>query len=287
MCFANPIFEEKKIDLRACGVKNLRGKVLKMTLAEQIKKQAIKAGFVCVGITSPEMLYDLPHGRVDNVISLRSPEEELKNVNSVILLGLYAWDRSFNLAVDSTYLKHHKDLTPKVSLERYQLYYEVLKNKAWKIVEYLIKKGYEACLSLSIPLKTSAVKCGVGSQGKNTLLINPEYGPRIRLIAVLTPAKLDIDEEFKDNLCGDCEKCISECPTKALEPYKIKINRCLAYAAEQPNSKKVPCDVREIEHKLTQRPTANSYVECTICLEACPIGRLTTPQKSTQSSRFR
>ena len=148
-----------------------------MTLTEQIKKQAIEAGFVCVGITSPEMLRGLPHGRVGNVISLRSPEEELKNVNSAILLGYYAWDKSFNLAVDSTYLRDHKDLTPRVPLERYQLYYEVLKNKAWKIVEYLINKGYETRLSLSIPLKTSAVKCGIGSQGKNTLLITPKYGP--------------------------------------------------------------------------------------------------------------
>jgi epoxyqueuosine reductase QueG len=160
-----------------CGLKQFKGKVLEMTLTEQIEKQAIKAGFVCIGITSAEVLHDLPHGRVDNVISLRSPEEELKNVNSVILLGYYAWDKSFNLAVDSTYIKHHKDLTPKVSLERYQLYYEVLKNKAWKIVDYLTKKDYETRLSLSIPLKASAVKCGIGNQGKNTLLITPKYGP--------------------------------------------------------------------------------------------------------------
>jgi len=254
-----------------------------MKLAEQIKKQATNAGFVCVGITSPEMLRGLPHGWIGNVISLRSPEEELKNVNSVILLGYYAWDKSFNLAVDSNYLEDRKHFTTEVSLERFQLYYEVLKNKAWKIVEYLTKKGHDARLSLSIPLKTSAVKCGIGSQGKNTLLITPKYGPRMRLIAVLTTAILSIDEEFKGNLCGDCEKCISACPTKALEPYKIKINRCLAYAAEQPNSRNVPEDVRKIEQKLTQRPTTNSYVECTICLEACPIGRLTRLKSSTQS----
>jgi len=253
-----------------------------MKLEEQIKKQATKAGFVCVGITSPEMLSGLPHGWVGDVIRLRSPKEEMKNANSVILLGYYAWDRAFNLAVDSNYLVDRKHLTPEVSPERFQLYYEVLKNKAWKIVEYLIKKGHDAHLSLSIPLKTSAVKCGIGSQGKNTLLITPKYGPRIRLIAVLTTAILSIDEEFKGNLCGDCEKCISACPTKALEPYKIKLKRCLAYAAEQPEFKKVPEDVRKFEQKLTQRPTTNSYVECTSCLEACPIGRLTRLKKSTQ-----
>jgi hypothetical protein len=143
------------------GSSNVRGKILEMTMTEQIRKQAIEAGFVCVNITSPEMLRGLPHGWVGNVISLRSLEEELKNVYSVILLGYYTWDKSFNLVVDSTYLKDHEDLTPRVPLERCQLYCELLKNKAWKIVEYLINKGCEARLSLSIPLKTSAVKCGV------------------------------------------------------------------------------------------------------------------------------
>jgi hypothetical protein len=72
---------------------------------------------------------------------MHTPEEELENVNSVILLGYYAWDKSFNIAVDSTYLKQRNDYTPKVPLERYQLYYEVLKNKAWAIVDYLTKKA--------------------------------------------------------------------------------------------------------------------------------------------------
>jgi len=91
-----------------------------------------------------------------------------------------------------------------------------------------------------------------------------------------------MDEPFKDNLCGDCEKCIIACPTKALEPYKIKINRCLTYAAEQPKAKDVPDEVRKIEQKLTMRPTTNSYVECTICLEACPIGRQIRSKRNAQ-----
>ena len=244
-----------------------------MTLTENIKKLAMKAGFVSIGISSPKMLHDMPHGWVDNVINLRSPEEELPNVKSVILMTHYAWDKSFNLSVDSTYLNDCNKFTPRVPLERYQLYYEILKNKAWRIVEYLVKKGHEALISLDIPLKTLAVRCGLGSQGKNTLLIAPNYGPRIRLISVLTTAKLEGDEPFKDDLCGECEKCISACPTKALEPYKIKINRCLTYAVEKPDAKDLSGDVRKIEKRLTLRPTSNSYIECTICIEACPFGR--------------
>jgi epoxyqueuosine reductase len=153
------------------------------------------------------------------------------------------------------------------------LYYEVLKDKAWMVVDYLAKKGFESVYSLGIPLKTSAVRCGLGCQGKNTLLITPNYGPRVRLISVLTSAELDVDEPFKENICGDCERCVVACPTKALEPYRLKINRCMTYSAENPRAEDVVEDVKEKERRLIQRPSLCSYVECSICLEACPIGK--------------
>jgi len=87
-----------------------------MTLTEDIKKEALEAGFVSIGICSPKTFQGLPHGWIDNVINLRSPEEELPNVKSVILMTHYAWDKSFNLAVDSTYIRDRKKLTPKVCL---------------------------------------------------------------------------------------------------------------------------------------------------------------------------
>ena len=141
------------------------------------------------------------------------------------------------------------------------------------IVDHLTRKGYESLMSLSIPLKTAAVRCGLGCQGKNTLLITPTYGPRVRLISVLTTAELDIDEPSKEDLCGGCEKCITACPTRALEPYNIKINRCLTYAAEKLDAQDVPEDVRTAEKRLIQRPTSHSYIECSTCIEACPISK--------------
>ncbi len=244
-----------------------------MTLTEDLKKLAMDAGFVSVGIATPNMLRGLPHGWVSTVCDLRTAEEELSTVNSVMLMTYYAWDKSFNLAVDSIYLPSRDTHTPKVPLEHYQLYYEVLKNKAWTIVDHLTKQGYESRFSLAIPLKTAAVRCGLGCQGKNTLLITPHHGPRIRLISVLTTAKLDVNEAFKDDLCGECEKCINACPTQALEPYQIKINRCLTYAAETPHAQDVPDDVRKKEKKLVPRPTSNSYIECSTCIDVCPIGK--------------
>ncbi|UCD96337.1 MAG: epoxyqueuosine reductase [Candidatus Bathyarchaeota archaeon] len=246
---------------------------MNLTRTQDLKRKALSVGFISSGVSNPETLRGLPHGWVKDVCNLRSPEEELPNVNSVILLAYYAWDKAFNLQVDSTYFLDRDRTTPKVPLEHYQLYYEVLKNKAWMIVEHLQKNGFEARLSLSIPLKTAAVKCGLGCQGKNTLLLTPTWGPNVRLISVLTSADLDVDEPYTTDLCGECEKCIAACPTHALEPYKITINRCLTYAAEKQDARDVPQEVRELEGKLIHKPTPNSYIECSTCIEACPIGR--------------
>nr|MDO8098113.1 4Fe-4S double cluster binding domain-containing protein [Candidatus Njordarchaeota archaeon] len=243
-----------------------------MSLLQDIKKKATQVNFVSTGISNPDMLHGLPHGWISTVSFLRTPEEELPKAKSVIILGLYAWDRAFNLTVDSSYLKGRKTSKPVEPSESYQLYYEVMRGKAWLIVDYLSKRGFDSLVSFSIPLKTSAVRCGLGCQGKNTLLITPRYGPRVRLVSVITTAELETDEPYKEDLCRDCRRCLVACPTKALTPHKLTINRCMTYAAERPDAEDVSSDVRKLERRLIERPTPNSYIECSRCIDVCPIG---------------
>jgi len=244
-----------------------------VTLAQDLKEEAKKTGFVVAGISNPDMLRDLPFGKIDYVGVLKTPEQELPDVRSVILMGIYAWDASFNIVADSSRLHFSDKHRPNVPPESYQLYYQIVKSKAWKIAYYLQKRGFDSIPSVDIPLKTAAVKCGLGCQGKNTLLVTPTYGPRVRLVSVLTTAELDIDEPYTEDLCKDCERCIRACPTKAIEPHKLKVNRCMVYSSENPRSTDVPDETRELEKKLIKRPTPNSFIECTSCLEACPIGK--------------
>ncbi len=97
---------------------------------------------------------------------------------------------------------------------------------------------------------------------------------------MLTTAELDIDEPYKDDLCGNCEKYIIAFPTKALEPYKLKINRCLTYAAEDSNAKNVPDDVRKIEKRLIKKNIPHSYIECATGIETCSIGKPLRTEKT-------
>jgi len=244
-----------------------------MTLTEEVKKEALNAGFVVTGISDLDGLRGLPYGKIDYVGVLKKPEEELPKVKSVVLMGIHAWDTACNIVVDSSNLHFSEKRTQTVPLESYQLYYQILRSKARPIVHYLEKRGFDSVLSLDIPLKTAAVKCGIGCQGKNTLLVTPTYGPRVRLVSVLTAAELDADEPYSRNLCKDCERCVRACPAKALEPYRLDVKRCIVYSLENPRSTDVPEETRELGEKLVKRPTSNSFMDCSTCLEVCPIGQ--------------
>lgn len=108
---------------------------------------------------------------------------------------------------------------------------------------------------------------------KASTLVTPSFGPRVRLISALTAAELDVDEPYKEDLCGGCERCVAACLSEALEPYKLKINRCMTCSAESPCSSDVTEAVRNLERRLIVKAIQNSHIECTICIEACPIGK--------------
>ena len=77
-----------------------------------------------------------------------------------------------------------------------------------------------------INLKTEAIRAGLGKRGKSTVVLHPEYGPRLRFMAIGTDAPLEplIGPPFADEknpICNGCSICIDVCPTKALEPYRM------------------------------------------------------------------
>jgi epoxyqueuosine reductase len=242
-------------------------------LTRRVKKMALDEGFKVVGVAKTESLEDLPYGWAFDIKELRRPREVLPDAESVIMMALHSWDKAFFLQIDSPQWRGYGFHSPDEEIEGYYSSYMISMTKAWPIASMLREEGYEAKVTTAIPMKTTAMKCGIGAIGKNSLLIHPELGPRLGLMAVVTSAVLDPDEPFTEDLCGDCTRCLDACPTKALRPFGITPERCLTYAAENPGKTSIPADVREFEEKLIVRPTENSYIECSICMQACPYGR--------------
>lgn len=72
-------------------------------------------------------------------------------------------------------------------------------------------------LSALFSYKHAAQLAGLGTIGRHSLLITPQYGPRVRLACLLTEAALEPSALKKRDYCVDCDLCIRECPVKALE----------------------------------------------------------------------
>jgi epoxyqueuosine reductase len=78
-------------------------------------------------------------------------------------------------------------------------------------LSYHIEKG-------GIFLKDAAVMAGLGCIGKNNLLVNQIYGPRIRLRAILLDAALPSTRAVEFNPCKGCEMpCRTACPLAAFQ----------------------------------------------------------------------
>ncbi|MFC2021054.1 hypothetical protein ACFLU1_04600 [Chloroflexota bacterium] len=135
------------------------------------------------------------------------------------------------------------------------------------LLEFIRGKGFSAepvgrygyPLEGEINLKEAAISTGLGKRGKSTVVLHPEYGPRLRFMAVRTDAPLELltgltlaDEE--NLVCNQCSICIDTCPVNALEPYRMPdVSLCLS--------------------NITPVTEDGRSILCDICLHLCPAAR--------------
>ncbi len=80
-----------------------------------------------------------------------------------------------------------------------------------------------------LSMKHAALLAGIGSMGKNTLIMNRQHGSFINLGALLTDLSLESDPPA-ENLCIDnCRRCLDACPQKALDGVTVNQKLCRQY----------------------------------------------------------
>jgi len=122
-------------------------------------------------------------------------------------------------------------------ISRYALgrdYHKVMRRRLQTLAERIASVsgpfGYRAFVdSAPVLEKPLAEKAGLGWIGKHSNLLHREAGSWFFLGELYTDLPLPVDQAVS-NHCGDCEACISVCPTAAIvEPYVIDARRCISY----------------------------------------------------------
>lgn len=126
--------------------------------------------------------------------------------------------------------------------------------------------------------KAVAIAAGIGWQGKSLLVVNPDFGPRIRLTTVLTDIDIDPDLPIK-NRCGKCHQCKEHCPAGAIigsgtESHYFSRSDAL-------DLQKCVYQVRDVFGKL---PNVTPLI-CGVCIKVCPWGNKITKSAKGKDSK--
>jgi len=148
-----------------------------------------------------------------------------------------------------------------------RVYYKL--GKAVNILaDFLRKKGYNVqagpALNGDVNYPLLAEAAGLGAIGKHGLLINPKFGPSLRIAALFVDVEvLPINKENKHlwikDFCKKCNVCVRKCPGEAI----YKKPKVFPDASEQ-----------HIDYTKCAVLFSNNF-DCTVCVKECSFYKRT------------
>lgn len=104
----------------------------------------------------------------------------------------------------------------------------------------------------AVSLRHYAVLAGLGSIGKNKLLLTPRFGSMVELGAVMTDMTLHGDAPIEKEICiSGCARCIQACPQQALGGSETKTDHC--------------------KETVYSNEDGDSISGCWLCRSSCPL----------------
>ena len=182
------------------------------------------------------------------------PKLTMADAKTIFVVGLsYYWDL---------------DHPHKYKVSRYTRgvdYHSVLRAKLEDLKDELLKH-YDFKYHIQVDIgnlseKGLAQRANLGTIGKNSLLINEEFGTFLFLGLLLTDMKVGINNKESKDMCKECTICVDSCPTSALlGDGLLDTNKCLS-AISQSREDSMYKD------KMTM------IVGCDICQLVCPYNK--------------
>lgn len=203
---------------------------MKVDLTAEVKAYAKELGADVVGISSIE--------RFKNAPLRMSPQGLLPQARSVIVCGIHHPDAIIELDGEPTphfygpYDFQGSVMNPQLDDISFKLavFLEkrgfnsvpIVSSNIWRYKGY---KDFKLHFAPDIAHRYAAVAAGLGEIGWSGLFLHPEFGPRIRLVTVITEAELVPDPLYDgEALCDRCMECVKNCPTDAFRKEVSRIN---------------------------------------------------------------
>jgi epoxyqueuosine reductase QueG len=268
--------------------------------ADHVKHFSRSIGADLVGIASTDRFEGAPPGR--------RPEDLLPDARSVVVMA-----KRIPLAIVRTIPSYH-----------YAVSYEIINRElcalSYRVANYLEEHGYLALpldhstgreyfeedgkfkMLADFSLRHAAVMAGLGEIGAGAYLVTPRFGPRVRLVAVITAAPLRPDPMLtkeplkwgvicRPEVCGFA--CIKACPAKAFpdpqsNPPVIDHLKCRRYRYPdldieawrtmvelcRRGASKIEREAMaaKLSSRLLGISAGRIFEKCGICIKVCPIG---------------
>ncbi|MGE4292161.1 MAG: 4Fe-4S double cluster binding domain-containing protein, partial [Desulfovibrio sp.] len=206
------------------------------------------------------------------------PENLLAGFSRAVSLALHISDAVVDMIEDVPTPLYH---------EHYQVVNGMLDRLATQSAFWLQEHGWSALpipasktidtkeLQGAISHKAVAVAAGIGWQGKSLLTVSPQFGPRIRLVSILTDAPLAPDEPLR-NRCAGCSACADACPVGAIR----NVNTESHYESREAALFFERCKERVMVQNM--RLEHIDHPICGVCIRACPWGKVKKSRRPRQ-----
>ena len=247
-----------------------------MNIKEEIINLAKKIGISKIGFTTADdfdyleksLRLAVEEGRNSgfehkNIEERIKPKLSLASAKTIISIAV-AYPHKLKQQPQKTAYKRGKFTPNSWGLDYHYVLQDKLDRLAKGIEELTADFEYKGMVDTCALVDTAvAQRAGIGFIGKNGLVISKEFGSYMFLGELITNLDIEPDQPV-DYGCGDCNRCVTACPTSCLiGDGSMNAKRCLSFQTQDKG-------VMDLEFR---KKIKTVIYGCDICQICCPYNK--------------
>lgn len=250
--------------------------IVRMNIKEEIINLAKEIGISKIGFTTADdfdyleksLRLAVDEGRNSgfehkNIEERIKPKLSLASAKTIISIAV-AYPHKLKQQPQKTTYKRGKFTPNSWGLDYHYVLQDKLDRLARGIEELTADFEYKGMVDTGALVDTAvAQRAGIGFIGKNGLVISKEFGSYMFLGELITNLDIEPDQPV-DYGCGDCNRCVTACPTSCLiGDGSMNAKRCLSFQTQDKG-------VMDLEFR---KKIKTVIYGCDICQICCPYNK--------------